>query len=72
MLGKNFRQPLVTVRRLVDAGPAQLDPRFTHPAIHHFLRYLRSRVHSPVLSRLPLASIRPITRPAPWTVEYSE
>src|SRR5207245_2309971 len=53
VLGENFRQPLVTMRRLIDTAATQLDPGRTHPLVHHFLSHLG-------LTR-PLAGFVPLT-----------
>jgi len=40
MLGKNFRQSFIAVRRFVQTSAAQLDIRFLQPSSHHLLRNL--------------------------------
>jgi hypothetical protein len=66
---ENLRQPLITVRGFIHAGAAQLDSLRTHSCIISGVTF-GARLTSPVLrSIFPLASILPITRPAPWIVE---
>jgi len=52
MLGEDLRQPLVTVRRLVDTSTTQLHLGLIHPGVHYFLSELRLPLPFP---RIPVA-----------------
>ena len=41
VLGQDFRQSLVSVRRLVNSTSTQFNPGFIHPGVHHLLGNLR-------------------------------